>query len=165
MNYIKTKRVIGYTAIRVKNSIIAFLCNFNPKSPTFSISCFFISLIRRVLIDEISYVFIDHGGNPSRRSSVELDSFFFFVFGCSNFDFFTRDGAVDLIGGRLRYVFGVEILFGKGNDGERIGEIVRCLIEIMFWSLFHRLIINILYHIILLFFNIYSLIGITYNII
>ena len=53
------------------------------------------------MIDEISDLFIDHGADPSGRSSIELESFFLFVFGCTYLYFFAGDGAVDFEGGGL----------------------------------------------------------------
>ena len=47
-------------AIRIEDSIIAFVRNLYPKTPSLSISSSFILFVGRLLIDQVANIFIYH---------------------------------------------------------------------------------------------------------
>lgn len=84
-------------AIRIEDSIIAFVRNLYPKTPSLSISSSFILFVGRILIDQVANIFIYHCTNPAIGGSVELKSFLVLALVCSYLHFFAGDGAVNLI--------------------------------------------------------------------
>lgn len=83
-----------------------------------------------MFIDEIAYVLIDYGVNPSIAGGIKLKSFFNFVASDTGFDFFTGEGTVDLIGCGLFDGFGDEGTFGERDEGEGV-------VEKMVWLIIH----------------------------
>lgn len=75
-------------------------------------------------IDEISYVFVQKGADPSIGGCIELKSLLLLAFNDSDLDLLAGDGAVNLIGGGLLYGLGGECLLGGRNDGKGIAEVV-----------------------------------------
>lgn len=135
--YVETQWILMIVAVWVENSIISFIWNFQPISPSLTISNSFIFFIGWILIDQIPNIFIDNSSDPSWWSRIELQPLFLFLLKSPNFYFFTRYRTVYLIDRWLLNRFRNECFLGWWYDRKRITKIMLSSVLVPQWTLLH----------------------------